>query len=169
VDAQALGQFLLRHESGLHLLAAPAQPVRRGLTAAALDAILVNLRSAFNDVIVAAAPVLDEATQAALAAAGLVIVALAPDVGSVQTTTGALRALAEMGVPEANVRLVLSQVSAEGALPQSAVEKALNRPMDAFIPYDRGQAAALMHGQPLGLSQPAAPLVAAVGQFASRL
>jgi hypothetical protein len=64
---------------------------------------------------------------------------------------------------------VLNHTSPEGALPQSAVEKALNRGMDAAIPYDRGQAAALMHGQPLGLSQPSAPLVNAVGQFAVRL
>ena len=51
----------------------------------------------------------------------------------------------------------------------AAVEKALNRSMDASIPYDRGQGAALMHGQPLGLSQPSALLVDAAGQFAARL
>jgi Flp pilus assembly CpaE family ATPase len=148
------------------LLAAPSQPVRRGLSAAAFESVAANLRAAFNDVVVDAAPTLDEATQAALESARSIIIVLSPDVGSVQTTTGALRTLAEMGVADGSVRLVLNQVSPEGALPQAAVEKALNRPMDAFIPFDRGQAAALMHGQPLGLSQPSAPLVTALGQFA---
>jgi Flp pilus assembly CpaE family ATPase len=169
IDAQSLGQVLLRHESGLHLLAAPSQPAFTGLPAATFEAVAATLRSAFNDVIVDAAPVLDEATRAAVLMARPVILALASDVGSVQTTTGTLRALAEMGVSDENIRLVLNQVSPEGVLPQSAVEKALNRNMDAVLPYDRGQAAALMHGQPLGLSQPAAPLVNAVGQFAVRL
>jgi pilus assembly protein CpaE len=169
VDAQSLGPFLLRHDSGVHLLAAPAQPALQSLAGATVAAVLATLRTGFNDVIVDAAPLLDEPTQAAVAAARPAILVLTPEVASVQTTTGALRALAEMSVADDNVRLVLNQVSPEGSLPQAAVEKALNRNMDAVIPYDRGQMAALMHGQPLALGQPASALVNAIGHFAARV
>ncbi len=169
VEPQTLGPFLLRHESGLFLLAAPSQPVRQGLSRATFETVVAVLRSSFNDVVVDAAPWLDEATQAALTVARPVLIVLSPEVASVQTTTGALRALAEMGVAEQNVKLVLNQVLPEGGLPQAAVEKAINRPMDAVIPFDRGQAAALVHGQPLGLGPTTSTLVRALGQFAVRL
>jgi CheY-like chemotaxis protein len=169
VAAEALGQYLLRHDSGVHLLAAPSQPVRQGLSEAVFAPALAGLRSLFGDVIVDAAPVLDGPTESALAAAAVVLVVLAPDVASVQTTTGTLRALRDLAVPDEAVRVVLNHVSPEPGLPQSAVEKALNREMNAVLPFDRGQAAALVHGTPLGLNQAASPLVAAVGQFAARL
>ena len=155
VDSNALGQYLLRHESGLFLLAAPSQPVRQSQPGAAFESAVDALRATFSDVVVDAAPWLDEATQAALALARPVLVVLSPEVASVQTTTGVLRELADMGVADENVRLVLNHVSPEGGLPQAAVEKAINRPMDAVIPYDRGQAAS--------------PLVSALGRFAANL
>ncbi|MBL8055835.1 MAG: hypothetical protein JNK29_04010, partial [Anaerolineales bacterium] len=49
------------------------------------------------------------------------------------------------------------------------VEKALGRPLDAVLPFDRAQGPALAQGLPLILSQPQAPLPQAVVGLAARL
>lgn len=169
LDTESLAPFLLRHESGLRLLAAPSQPARHSLSGPSFETVLAALGASFDDVVIDAAPLLDEPTQVALLTARPVVVVLTPEVASVQTTTGTLRALPGMMVADEHIRVVLNQVTAESGLPRAAVEKALNRKMDAIFPYDRAQPAALMRGLPLSLSQPTSPLVNAIGPFAAQL
>lgn len=169
IDTGVMAQAVTRHESGLYVLAAPAQPVRASLTTDAAAAVLYYLRAFFTDVIVDAAPTLDDATQAALSVGKSLVLLVAPEVGSVETTRGTLRALPALGVSDAQVRAVLNHPAAEAAVPQAAVEKALGRPLEAVLPFDPAQAAALAQGLPLILSQPQSPLAQALVQLAARL
>jgi Flp pilus assembly CpaE family ATPase len=123
----------------------------------------------FGDVVVDAAPLLDEATRAALAAADQVIVVCTPEVGAVHTTLGTLRALDGLCQPESQVVIFVNQVAAEAALPLSALERAMGRAPNVVIPYDPLQAPALARGVPLIFSQPGAVLPAAVIRFARTL
>lgn len=169
IDSGVMAQAITRHESGLFVLAAPAQPVRASLTADTAQAVLYYLRTFFTDVVVDAAPVLDDATHAALTACKFAVLVLSPDVGSVETARGSLRTLAALSVTDAQLRLILNQPTAEAQVPQAAAEKALGRALDAVVPFDRAQAAALAQGLPLILSQPQAALPQAVIGLAARL
>jgi len=168
-NANTVGQALVRHDSGLAILAAPADPVRRSLPGETFQAVLDVLRGGFAEIVIDAAPILDYPTSVALGASAYVFIVLTPEVGAVQTAIGTLRSLASLPVPEARIRLVLNQVSPEPGLPPTAVEKALGRPPDLVIPYDRAQAAALAQGAPLVFTQPAAPLVSSLVGFAGKL
>ena len=68
-DTTAVAQSLVRHNSGLVVLAAPSQPVRQGPSANSFRATLEALQIFFTEVVIDAAPVLDAATEVAIAAA----------------------------------------------------------------------------------------------------
>jgi DNA-binding response OmpR family regulator len=167
-DTTAVAQTLLRHDSGLVVLAAPAQPVRQGPSPESFRATLEALQIFFTQVVIDAAPVLDGATEVALAAADQIVVVCTPEVGAVHTTIGTLQALGGLRRPQSQVMVLLNHVTPEASLPVSAIEKALGGPPDMVVPYDRQQALALAHGTPLILSQPGALLPAAVGSFVAQ-
>jgi CheY-like chemotaxis protein len=168
-DSTTVAQHLVRHESGLLVLAAPAQPVRSGPSAATFSAALEALQIFFTDIVIDAAPTLDEATWTALGASDRVLVLCTPEVSAVHTAVGALQVLATVRRPSSDVFTVLNHVSPDHNLPAAAVEKALGAQPSLFIPYDRQQPLALTHGAPLVFSQPGALLPTAVGAFAVAL
>ena len=168
-DLTNTGAALVRHISGLFIVAAPPEPVRRSLARDTLQLMLGVLDGVFADVVIRAAPVLDDATSLALNVAQLVLLVLSPEVGAVQTAIGTLSALAGLLVPDNRIRIVLNQVTPEPGLSQGRVEKALGRPVDLMVPYDRTQMAAFAQGSPLIFSQPAAPLATVVQSFVAKL
>jgi CheY-like chemotaxis protein len=168
-DANSVVQLLIRHESGLLVLAAPAHPVRSGPPASAWRPVLEALQIYFTDVIVDAAPTLDEATELTASAANRILLLCIPEVSSIHTTVGLLPWLAERRRPRSRVELALNHVSPDHNLPVAAVEKALGRSPDFVIPYDRQQPVALTTGTPLIFSQPGALLPAAVAAYAAKI
>jgi pilus assembly protein CpaE len=168
-DVTTIGQALTRHDSGLYVLPAPPQPVRRGLTGETFQAVLTMLRSGFAEVVIDAAHVLDDATCLALTAAHCTLVVLTPEVGAVHSVAGTRRALSGLSVSDNRVRFALNHISLEPSLPVAAVEKALGRAPDLTVPFDRAQAGALAQGTPLVFAQPQAVIPTVVGSFAGRL
>jgi pilus assembly protein CpaE len=168
-DVHNTGAALVRHISGLFVVASPFEPVRYGLARDTFQLMLGVLDAVFADIVIRAAPVLDDATTLALGAAQLVLLVVSPEVGAVQTAIGTLQALPKLSVADHRIRVVLNHNTPDPVLTQSRVEKALGRPVDLIIPYDRAQTAASAQGTPLILSQPNAPLAAAVQSFIAKL
>jgi CheY-like chemotaxis protein/cellulose biosynthesis protein BcsQ len=164
-DTTAVAQNLVRHDSGLVVLAAPPQPIRHGPSGETFRSTLEALQLFFTDVVVDAAPYLDDATVAALAVAEQVILVCTPEVGAVHTTIGTQPVITDLRRPESQVLMALNQVTAEQGLPTATLAKALGRAPDLLVPYDRQQALALAHGTPLIFSQPGASLPAAISAF----
>lgn len=164
-DTTAVAQNLVRHDSGLVVLAAPALPVRHGLSGETFQSTLEALQTFFTDVVVDAAPYLDDATVAALAVAEQVVLVYTREVGAVHTTIGTQQVITEFRRPESQTLLALNQVSPERSLNTGTLGNALGRAPDLAIPYDRQQAVALAHGTPLIFSQPGAALPAAISNF----
>ncbi len=164
-----LGSALLHHESGLALLAAPPQPVRKAMAGEAFQGLLGLLRMAYAEVVVDAAPWLDDPTHAALMVAKHIVVVLTPEVGAVQTTLSTMKALTSLGLADPHISLVLNHTSPEPGLAQAAIEKALGRPPDLVVPYERAQAGAFAQGAPLVLASTPTPFAAAVSSFAAQL
>jgi Flp pilus assembly CpaE family ATPase len=164
-----VAQLLVRHDSGLLVLAAPAQPVRAGPGTDVFRATLEALQIFFTDVIVDAAPTLDEATWQALSAADRILVVCTPEVSSIHTVLGTLSLLSGVVRSGSEVNVVLNHVSPDHNLPAAAVAKALGRPPDFVIPYDRQQPLALTTGTPLIFSQPGALLPVAVAAYAAQI
>jgi CheY-like chemotaxis protein/MinD-like ATPase involved in chromosome partitioning or flagellar assembly len=167
--SKVVGQTLIRHPSGLFVLAAPNQPMRRGLSGEAFQAALTVMRSFFTDVVVDAAPTLDDATCAALTAAQHIFIIFSPEAGAARTALSTCQALERLSIPATNIRLVLNQNSSESPLSIAETEAVLGRQADWAIPHDRTQTAALALQAPLVFNQPSTPLVAAVAALAMKL
>ena len=164
---EAIDKYLLAHESGLKLLAAPFVPaVDANIPPEPFFALLGLLRERFRRVIVDAPSVLNGATRAALQVADEIWLVLAPEVASLQSTVATLRAFKNLGVDDAKVALVSNQVVPRAGLALPAMEKALNRSMAVSLPYDEAQAGAFGQGTPLMISHPDSPLAAAIRAIA---
>jgi len=168
-----IGPLLLKHKSGLHLLASPESHIADGLSPDIFSKTIKILLDVFADVIVDCAPVPDAATRAALAHASSIILPLAPEVASVQTTNASLAtlvALRPQGVPPQNWHVVLNNPTpADPMLLADRIEKALNRPIDATLPYEQAHTIALFQGAPLVFTHPNLPYVAALGALLQKL
>jgi cellulose biosynthesis protein BcsQ len=169
LNSQNLSHAFLKHDSGLHVLAAPPQPQPDGLNPNIFKSAVQLMNGVFTDIIIDCAPVLDPATRAAIAAAGRVLLPLAPEVTAVQTMTGTLAAMAALQVPPEATRLVLNYPSPSGTLLPARIENALKHPIDATLPYDPAVASALLGGTPLFAAQPRPPYIAALASLAAKL
>lgn len=155
------------HASGLRVLAAPIAPQQPDLltgskTTAILD--LVKENSVFT--ILDLPNVLNESFVVGLQAADIALHIVAPEMVSVQTATQINRVLPKMGVTFKQKSYILNQVTAEPALPQATVERALNGRIAFNVGYDSNQARALAQGAPLTLSQNKSPLSTVISRMA---
>ena len=167
-DAEIIEAHLLRHASGLRVLASPLFPVVgwQGLSLAAAQTMLWTLQQRFTATVVDTSPVLNEMTMAALEAAtviGLVITAEPP---SIQAAVGTLRALKQWS---GKFRIILNHVTPGSMLSTGTIERALKRPLVAAIPFDPEQARALALGTPLVFHNPTSPLAQAVQKLTQAL
>lgn len=169
VNAGNLGFTLVKHDSGLQVLAAPTQPQFEGLSAEVFSAIIPLMFGFFTDIVIDCAPTLDAATRAALLASTRVILALAPEVTAVQTMTGTLAVMAGLQVSPDAVRLVLNHPTPNPTLLPARIENALKRPLDATLPYDPAMSAALLQGTPLFMANPRSPYMTALSALISKL
>jgi len=167
-DANTVGQMLVRYDTGLFILNAPTQPVRRSLSGETFHAILSGLSGFFSEIVIDGSPMLDDATMLALNVAKCALVVLTPEVVAVQMAVGTMRALNTLGILDTSLQVALNQVTPETGIPQTAVELALGRPVDLVIPFDRGQSAALTQGTPLAFIQPVSPLPTAIRSFVAK-
>ena len=87
---------------------------------------------------------------------------LTPEVGSLQSTVGTLRALKAAKIPEEKIDLIANQITPRPGLALPAMEKALGLGFKGRLPYDENQSAALVQGTPLMLAQSDSPLAAAI-------
>ena len=168
IDAGAVDAHLLRHGSGLQVLASPVVPVvgQQGVSRPIAQAMLGALRQEFSIVVVDAPSVLDEAAMTAVEMALAVALVVIVESPSIQTALGTLRAL-KRWLPKCYT--VINQVSPGAQLPVEAVERTLKRPVIGMIPFDPAQAQALAQGAPQAIRDPAAPLAQGVQQLAQNL
>jgi len=169
IDSSAIAQLIVRHDSGVFVAGAPQKPVLVGLPGELCFNLLYQLRNTFNDVIVDGSAVLDEAMRTALAASRYACLVLSPEVGAVHSAQSVLRTFPNLAPPETLLKVIVNQTTPEAQVPAAGIERALNRAVNAVLPYERGQASALAQGIPLVLSQSNAPLVEAVNKFSATL
>jgi CheY-like chemotaxis protein len=166
-DAEVVEAHLLRHASGLRVLASPLFPiVGQGVPQAVTQATFNILRERFAAIVVDVPSVLNEATMAVLEAAsvvGLVVTAEAP---AIQTTIGTLRVLKQWSD---KLHITLNQITPGPQPPTGAIERTLKRSLTGTIPFDPAQVRALAQGAPLAFNSPDSPLAQAVQELTQKL
>ncbi len=150
------------------ILAAPPQPTAETLSTKAVQNILRELASNHQR-LVADARTLDPATKGALQVSGAVVVVMADDPPSIQSSGQLLVALYALGVAKERVRVVLNHTHPTPDVPAATIQKALKRPLDAELPYTAEHREAIRRGRPMVLAHPESAFSRALGQLARTL
>jgi pilus assembly protein CpaE len=153
---------LTKHDSGLEVMAAPIVPAAVQPPLDRVTTMIAALQARFARVVIDLPGTWGPIGQAALGSADTIWLVLAPEVGSLQSTVGALRALKFTKLPDEKIELIANQNTPRPGLALPAIEKALGHGFKGKLPYDENQGAALGQGSPLLLSQPESPLAAAI-------
>jgi pilus assembly protein CpaE len=156
LDFGLISEYLVKHSSGVRLLAAPTTPVLAELvTPNLVNQILTTLRSHFSHVVVDTPHDLSEPTLAALDLADTILMVVPPDMASLKAATGALETFASLGYPDTRIAVLINWVFPRRGLPQREIESALSRPILATIPYEsEAVVRSINEGVPLVIAQP---------------
>jgi pilus assembly protein CpaE len=166
-DEGAVETRLLRHGSGLYVLASPFVPVvNQAVSREAVQRVLSILQQRFPIVVVDMPSTLNEVAMGVVEAATVVGLVLTAEPPSLQTTVGTLRALQQWS---SKLQMIINQVTPGAQLPAEAITRPLKRTPAGIIPYDPAQARALAQGAPLAVSNPDSPLAQGVLKLAETL
>jgi len=136
-EPELLRTYATRHDSGLHVLAAPISPELAELvTAEHVDRMLTTLLDSYDSVVIDAGSWLDERTMTVFEHAETVIFAVCPEIGALKALHGLLDYLNEAGSVAAKSTFVLNNQFAREILKLRDVESALGTRVASELPYD---------------------------------
>ena len=158
---------LVRHQSGLHILAAPNtlyQP--NSLSADFVEQVIASLTPSMDHIVFDCPAVYSSAVVHVLGHSHVGMHVITPDVMSVQTAVRAERFLRQKTKFKLN-SFLLNQVSPEPQLSKAVVERGTNTTLNYHITYDANQARALAQGTPLALTSANSVLPNQIAQIAT--
>ena len=137
VEPELLRTFAVRHDSGLHVLTAPAAPESaQAITKAHVSQILSTLLDGYDMVVIDAGSTLDERVLTIFEAAEAVLLTVTPEIGALKSMHGLLEYLAEAGTIGLKSSFVLNNLFAREILKVRDVETFLGAKMAVELPYD---------------------------------
>ncbi len=151
LDETLVRQLAVRHESGLHVLAAPVDAVEAAeIDDEGLARILTLARRTYDFVIVDTFPMLDGLIMSILDLSDRAYVIVQNVVPNVHGAAHFLPVLEHIGFPRERVRVVLNNnfQKCAGTLKTADVAARLNREVHHVIPYQKRLITALNTGQP---------------------
>ena len=136
-EAELLRTYATRHDSGLHVLSAPAGPEQAALvTADHVDRILTTLLETYDQVVIDTGSWLDERTMKAFEHAETVIFVVNPEIAALKAVTALVEYLNEAGTVASKTTFVLNNTFGREILKLRDVEQALGTRVGADLPYD---------------------------------
>jgi pilus assembly protein CpaE len=136
-EPELLRTYAMRHDSGLHVLAAPAAPEAAGtITSAHVAAIISTLLEGYDMVVVDAGSTLDERVLRVFEAVETVILAMTPEIGALKAMHALLDYLGENGSIGHKSTFVLNNMFEREILKLRDVESFLGTKVAIEMPYD---------------------------------
>ena len=156
LDETLIRQMALVHDSGLHVLAAPADAIEAAqVDDDLLSRVITLARRSYDYVVLDTFPVFDRNLIAILDAADLAYVVVESVVPTLLGTARMLKVLDSLDFPSEKRHILLNRYAKVlGCLSPSEVADQLGQPIDHVFPYDKRFLIAANAGQPLGLNPP---------------
>ena len=151
LDAELLQGFLLKHNSGLHILDAPqAMQAFHGTPVDAIEHTLAFLAENYEFVIVDAPPGLSEDTAAAIRQSERLAIIITPELPAIHNAIRSIEYLTGLHYPSENIDIVLNRYSRKNALEDREIESSLRRSINYRIPNNYAQiVGAINAGMPI--------------------
>jgi pilus assembly protein CpaE len=175
IDAELLDEVLMRHESGLRVLAAPPRPeLADEITSDQVRKILQYLKRRFAYVIVDTSSTMDDTTLAVLDSADLLMTVATPDIPAIKDARLLFDLLTVLDFPVERVVFVLNKMDRRTGITAEAVAENLKCTVDGSIPAEeRMVATSINRGEPLLLTDtnrsPAKNILELLGTIKRRL
>src|SRR5579875_824415 len=167
LDADKLDDFMLRHPSGLRVLAAPARPDQAvSVTAQMLTTVYSLLRREYDFVVVDTPPAFTSEVIATVDVASWICMVAMFDALSLKNTRLGLDTLELMGHPPEQVRIVLNRAGTNVGISDSDAVEILGRRPDVLVPSDREIPVSINDGVPITLSGSRSPAAVAINSLA---
>jgi pilus assembly protein CpaE len=136
-ESELLRTYAIRHDSGLHVLAAPPTPELAELISSQhIEAILETILGTYDLVIVDAGSELDDRTMAIFEKADNVVLVVNPEMAALKAVHTLLDFLNEAGAVGTKTTFVLNNMFAREILRMRDVESALGTKVSVELPYD---------------------------------
>jgi pilus assembly protein CpaE len=153
LDADKLDDFMLRHPSGLRVLAAPARPDQAvSVSAQMISTVYSLLREEYDFVVVDTPPAFTAEVIATVDVANWICMVAMFDALSLKNTRLGLETLELMGHPSDHIRVVLNRAGSNVGISDSDAVEILGRRPDVFVPSDREIPVSINDGVPITLS-----------------
>jgi len=162
ISEDLVTQVLLRHESGVALLAAPPScEISELIMPPSVDRVLDHLAAKFPYVVLDLPHDFRETTLVGLEKADQIVLVFAPEISSVYAAKRTLDTLALLDYPGDRVTLMLNWTFEKRGLGRKGIESALRRPVDYLMPYAESMLVeALNLGKPSVLYHAGKPVAA---------
>jgi pilus assembly protein CpaE len=136
-EPELLRTFAMRHDSGLHVLAAPTTPELAGLVEPQhVEQLLDTILRQYDAVVIDAGSMLDQRSMIVLDHADAVIVPVYPEMAALKAVRAMLDYLNENGSAASKAAFVLNNMFAREILRMRDVETALGARVTLELPYD---------------------------------
>lgn len=170
-EPEIIEQLLIKHSSGVKLLAAPASPAEAELiTPEVVDRAWPYLRASYPFMVIDGGSQLTEPVLTALERSHTILLMLAPEMASAKAAIDALRIFEQLGYDMDRVIPVVNWPFPHYGLPQKTLEAALKRQVTVTIPHDsRAFIQAINTGQPASLINPTSKSSLAIASLAYEL
>ncbi len=170
-DLDALEGIVNRHESGLHFIAAPKDPIdAEEVGNDLLKRAVVMLKPRYEYMLADLPHDFSNITLDTLEAADTILLLLAPDLVSIRAASVTLSTYEELGFDNEKIKLILNTPLAYSTLSAKQIEEALHHPISLILPYSPKRfVSAINSGIPLLQSYPEDPVSVQIEDFAFRL
>lgn len=168
LDNSLLEGCLVRHDSGVHLIAAPASFADSSkVTEDGIIEVLNLTSNRFPYVVVDLAGTFRRDRLQVLKHADLVVVVMRLDFTSLRNTRGTLEFLAAAGIPPEKIRLVANRFGQPNEISSAQAEEALGVKIAKFVPDDpRTVNRANNSGIPVIVQSPSSKVARSIGEIA---
>jgi pilus assembly protein CpaE len=153
IDAELVGDVVLRHSSGVDVLLAPTRPEMAELVNADyLKRILGKMREVYDYVVVDTAPSFNDTMLAALDLSDRIFVILTVEMPAIKNTRLFLEVAGQLGYGRDKLSLVLNRADSTGGVDVGEIERSLGHKIPVKIVSDgRLVTYALNQGEPFVL------------------
>jgi len=158
-EPQMLRTYTVRHDSGLHVLAAPMSPEASELiTPDHISHILSTLLEGYDALVIDAGSILDEGVLRIFEMAETILLPVHPEMAALKAMHGLLDDLNETGSIDGKSTFVLNNMFAREILKPRDIESALGSRITTDLPYDPFLfLKAVNEGVPIVLGAPRSP------------
>jgi len=168
-EPELLRTYATKHDSGLHVLAAPNGPEQaRLITPDHVTKILTTLLDTYDQVVVDTGSWLDERTLAAFTQAENVLFVVNPEIATLKAVNALVEYLNEAGTVAAKSMFVLNNLFGREIVKTRDVETVLGTKVEIELPYDAFlYLKAVNEGNPVVLGAPRSPIAERMTRLSS--